>query len=734
MNIIMTSILRPSVYAIVLLACVLSACRNEIDEYYERPEWLEPNIYDQLKSKGNFQSYLSLVDKAGYRNVLGRAGYFTVFAPNDEAFQQFLADHSYASVDNIDSITARKIVGYSLIYDAYTKDRIDDYQSTDEQGWVLDKAFKRMTANYKWVYEENIDGSMEKVIDQNGVPLLPESPPIFFSDDNNNKNIPYFTDPFMATKGISAYDYNYFFPSTEYSGFNVVDAQVTEADILCENGIVHAIDKVIYPLASLDELLSSNPEYSEFRNVIDNYIREYSLAPTNFLNRYEQVHGSRADVYVKTYPLLNFAPNCENYLVYGGGELWDAQIDGWTLFAPNNAAVRDFFDNKFLVHYKTLDNMSPQIIAEFINAHLFRTAVWPSKFETTTNMFGEPARFDPEADITEKKFGSNGAFYGTSKIQETDAFYTALGPVILNPDYSLMLQALYTSELFYIVKNTGIKLTVFMIDNDAIQDLGLDYDNARGAWDLENPDMGTNATVAINRLINMHVVLGEYPDLTGDGLLETYGGEYIRHSYGFVWAAGNIEQSENIIPRSKTQASNGWNYTVTPAIRYSIDNIGRHIQGNANFSKFYNYLLKSASTLPGYVYDPNTHEIANVKNTENNTLLIPTNAAMDSATKHGVIPPLSFADWTQAQQDGFLKFVMYHILNPVILTNNGQISGEVKTLYKTVDGSTYMEVFNDGENFGMIDHRGRIANIVLANSNVLSNRAVIHQIDNYLNY
>ena len=729
----MYKLIRFIIYGMVLFACVFTACTKEIDKYYERPEGLEPNIYDQLKATGRFTSYLSLVDKAGYKNILGRASYLTVFAPNDTAFQEFIQEQSLGSVDDIDSVTAKKIVSYSLVYNAFTKERLDDYQSTAELGWVFDKAFKRTTAYYKWVYEDLYDGKMVKVIDQNGVPLLPEDPPIFNSEDNNNKNIPYFTDAFMSLSNVTSVDYNYFFPESEYSGFNVVDAKVTESDILCENGIVHVVDKVIQPLPSLDELLSANPEYSEFRNVIDEYIRDYELAPSYFLDRYERVQGTREEVYVKQYPLLNYALNCENYMRYGGGEEYDAQIDGWTLFAPNNAAVKDFFDNKFLVHYKTLYNMSPMIIAEFINAHLFRTTVWPTKFGTTTNMFGEPARFDPETNVIEKSFGSNGVFYGTNIIQATDAFYTALGPIILNPDYSLMLQALYTSELFYIVKNTGIKLTVFMINNDAFDRLGFSYDNARGEWEVD-PEMGDNAGVAINRLINMHVVLGEQTDFVSDALLETYGGEYIRHSYGFIWAAGNVEKSEFVIPSKKTQASNGLTYNLNTALRYSTDNIGRQIEGNANYSKFYKYLTKAAESLPGFVYDPIEKAIANVGNTENNTLLIPSNAAMDSAVAHKVLPQIGFADFEQADHDKLLKFVMYHVIAKVIVTNDGKISGEMATLFQTPDGKTYMTVFNDGENFGMIDHRGRSANVVIPNSNVLSNRAVIHQIDNYLIY
>ncbi len=718
---------------LILFSLLLDGCRKEINEYYERPDWLEPTIYKHLEKRGNFTSYLSCVDKAGYRDVLGRAGFFTVFAPTDEAFSTFIAEKGYASAKDIDTLTATKIVKYSIVYNQYTRDKIDDYQSTAVQGWVPDKAFKRQTAYYKWVYEEDINDNPTRVFDQNGVPQLPESAPVFNVEDNNNKHIPFFTGPFFALNNLTSYDYNYFFPGTEYTGFNVADARVTEADILCENGIVHATDKVVLPLANIEEILASDPQYSEFKKVLDQYVLEYDLAPPSFLDRYEQVAGRRENVYIKTYPLLVFAPNCENYMKFGGGETYDAQTDGWTIFAPNNDAVTGFFNSKFLVYYKKLDNMSPQIISEFINAHMFRTTVWPSKFTTTLNYFGEPARFDPENDIMKKEFGSNGVFYGTNKVQATDAFYTVLGEIILNPNYSMMLQALNTTELYYVVKNPALHLTVFMINNTTFTNIGLTYDVGRNSWVLDNPDLGNNAGVALNRLINMHIVLNEdMSNLSSNSIVETFGGEYIRYNAGYIWGAGNAESGESIIPTTKTPATNGLSYRVGKALRFSINNIGRHIEGVAAFSAFHNYLQKSAASMPDYVYNVDTKVITNVANTTNHTLLIPNNTAIQAAVTDGLLPVIDASDFTQEQHDMVLKFVMYHIMPKVIVVPNGKLSGQIETLFKTDDGKTYLTVLNEPGNMTIIDGNGRTANVVMANSNVLSNRAVIHQLDNYL--
>ena len=48
----------------VWMAILLFAqCKDDYwDQYYSRPEWLEPPIYEVLKNDGRFNSYLQLVD------------------------------------------------------------------------------------------------------------------------------------------------------------------------------------------------------------------------------------------------------------------------------------------------------------------------------------------------------------------------------------------------------------------------------------------------------------------------------------------------------------------------------------------------------------------------------------------------------------------------------------------------------------------------------------------------
>src|SRR5689334_7093890 len=250
------SILRYAVLCTVM--GLLFACKKKFDDYYERPAGLEPPIYQQLEARGNFTNLLAAIDKAGYKHILSTTGYYTFFAPHDSAFKAYLAENNLTSVNELDSAACRAIVTYCLVYNAFKKERLDDYQS--QTGWVASSAFKRKTANYTFVYSgTDTSGKAIKVIASN------RNSVVFADADNNNKFIPYFVSDFMQSKKLTAWDYNYCYPNSKYTGFHVAGAALTEQDIAAENGVIHIIDKVFTALPSIDQYLEGRKEYSLFK-------------------------------------------------------------------------------------------------------------------------------------------------------------------------------------------------------------------------------------------------------------------------------------------------------------------------------------------------------------------------------------------------------------------------------------------------------------------------------------
>jgi uncharacterized surface protein with fasciclin (FAS1) repeats len=732
---------------IVFAAILLVQCRKkEWDAYYGRPDSLEPPIYQQLAAKGNFKHLLTCIDKAGYKDILGAAGYWTFFAPHDSAFQVYFKEKNISGIDQLDSTACRKIVTYCLVYNAFKKERIGDYQSAT--GWVPNLAFKRRTASYTGVYDgTDTAGKPLKLIASN----RNNNGTLYFVDaDNNNKYIPYFVDNFMAGKGLTAYDYNYFYPNTPYTGFNVADAVVTQKDLAAENGVIHVINRVITVLPGLDEYLAANPNYSKFKEIFDKYLVRYALNPT-ITQRYQNVHGGAAQIYTKIYnQFLAFSPNNENFLKQQDN---DGQANTYSMFAPTNAVLSDYINTVLLEHYKAISDLPINIIYDFVNAHLWQTAVWPSKFNTTFNFLGEEARFEPATNVVDKKILTNGIFYGTNKVQEANVFSSVFGKAYLDPKYSMMT-SLLNQELKFQISNIRQKYTVFLISNAALNNAGYfsdpTVDNiAAYQWRYTPPGGGAGVTGAsallrLLRLLNLHVLPSlDVKNLSGSGVLLSYGGEFVRYENNKLFAAGNSDAGTMASIDSTKTAKNGTVHYLNQVLDFSNIAPARHIEKlGASTSSPYNFFwqyLKNSS-----IFTAATYDIVGVTPGTFYTFFIPDSNAIKAAVNDGRLPGTGIAPnrapvfnpASQADKLLVSNFINYHILNKKSVATDGLESGSFETLFKNNNGEPTNVFVNNmvPNSMSLTDMNTRTANIIQAYSNQLGTRTVFHLIDNYLKY
>lgn len=712
----------------------MSCSKKQWDDVYARPEGLAPPIYQQLQSKGRFKSLLALIDKSGYQKTLSSAGYWTLFAPNDDAFQKY-AQANDLDINQIDSARAREIVQYMLVYNAFAKDRLDDYQAST--GWVPTKAFRRRTARYTGFYtDETTAGTPVKAVSAN------RNGTAYVSADNNNKYVTYFTDDYFSQRGLSGADYTYFFPNAAYSGFNVMNAKVLEKDVFAENGMIHEIDNVFTTQPSIDEYIRTKPEYSEFRKLYEKYMVSF-VPNAEATSKYQVLTRKNDQVFVKTYSgLLTYSPNNENYLKLADN---DGQQECWSIFVPTNDVLMPYIKNVILENYTSLDVLPPQIIADLLNAHMWPTAVWPSKFKETYNSFAEEARFDPAANVVDKKVLSNGLFYGTNKVQEANVFSTVYAKAYLDPKYTIMTRLL-NADLRTVILNPKLKYTVFMLSDDAIRAAGYDYNGSRNEWSYTPP--GTTATTIgeanrnrLLRIVATSVIAtpkDELASLAGSGIIDAFNGEYIKFQNNQVYSAGTASKPLKIVGSKK--AVNGTVYYTDGILNFTEQNIGKDIEGlgtapTSPFNSFWQY-LKNSSAL-----NTVTSEIIGTSAGTFYTVLVPDNAAIQAAVNAGKLPgtgtgPTRMPNFnpTNAQErEQVANFIYYHILNKKSVIPDGKESGNVETLLKNSQGDAVaVTVLNSPGAMQLTDNVNRKANLKVDRSNNLSNRTVIHLIDNYL--
>jgi uncharacterized surface protein with fasciclin (FAS1) repeats len=720
---------------------VLFACKKKFDEYYERPATLEPPIYQQLQSRGKFTQLLSLIDKAGYKQTLGAAGYWTIFAPTDSAFQNdteftaYLQSRGISNIANIDTATAQSIVQYLLVFNGFNDDRLDDYQSA--LGWVVNSAFKRRTAYYTGFYKDTTNTSQPVIAvpsNRNNVAGL-----YYVPADNNNKYIPYFTNDFLNARGLSAPDYNYFYPNTPFSGFNVVNAKVTEKNIAAENGVIHIVDHAITPLMSIDQYLRTRPEFSELRKLYERFMVLF-IQNVDATRRYQVLTGSTDNVFVKVYSnLLAFSPNNENFFKQQDN---DGQRDGWTLFAPHNDTLTNYINRVLLESYPSVNSLPLSIISDLLNAHMWQTTVWPSKFASTYNFLGEPSYSNAQTDIIDRRMLSNGVFYGTKKVNEPNVFSTVYGKAYLNPKFSLMTRLL-DMELRNIITNPSVKFTVFMMPDAILTAQGYGYNPASNVWTLGASSNDSNR-LNLLRILNSGVVEtpnGELDNLGTvgfTGVINTFGNEVIRFNGNQIITAGTKDRNLTVTIDSIKTSRNGRVVYLNNLLYFTYQPIGKHIEAlgtpaASEYNLFWNYLRNSTT------YDPATSTILGTAAGSFYTVLVPNNNAMRAAITAGLLPGTAaspnFNPTAAADKVLVEKFIQYHVIDKRTVIADGRDLGSFPTLLKNVSGDPVpVTVAYPANIFELSDVFNRKARLVANAGNELSNRTVIHLIDNYLRY
>jgi len=753
-----------SLLVLLFVGGLVGCNKKEWDEYYGRPEGLGAPIYQQLESRGNFKHLTALIDKAGYKEILSSTGWWTFFAPDDAAFERFYQENNIDPKKITDSL-AVSIVKYSLVFNGYRKDQLSIYQTGKNSDVNIGQAFKRKTSYYDWV--KNVPGSKPMVATNrnatfrrtNAVSSAVVNVSQYIDGDNNYKYIPYFTSEYFSNNQLQASDYQAFYPASVYGGFNVAGAKVTEQDIAAENGTVHVVDRVITPLRNLDQYLSTNPDYSEFKALLDSV--SFLTSNAYQTDRYALASMSKDSVYVKAYNgQLAFSPNSENYQIPGvtSFQATASQKNSWTLLAPNNKAMGEYRDVLLAKYGKVFSKAPSSLLIDFINSHMWAEPLWPSKFKLSLNYQDEPASMEL-TDVIDKQVLSNGILYGVSKPQYANVFRTLYGVPYLDP-------AFYMTYMAYSYQPTNIRLSltqpsvkhaIFVMPDAVLTAAGWRYNEGSAGvtttpWGYKSAtasshNHGQSYRDIILRILKTGVVLDpkeELNDLSGSGIVETLNGEYIKYNNYKIQTSGTLDAGTMLnVTKTINSAVNGPAYLVDGLLTYSEKKVSEHIEKLATayptaYGSFWWFLKGSTA------YNANSKDISgvNLGADYNYTVLIPSNQAISDAIKAGLLPgnattgALPTANPTsQADIDKVRKFILFHIINGASIVPDGKKSDNYLTLLQTEAGdATLVEVVNAKDNMVVFDRKGRQANVINATSNQLSSRTVIHTIDNYLDY
>jgi uncharacterized surface protein with fasciclin (FAS1) repeats len=708
---------------------VFVQCDNSVtDEYYERPSWLEPPIYEVLEQQGRFGHYLQCVERTEYADVLKGAGLYTVFAPNDDAFTAWLREKSYPSVAGIPGEEATKIVAYSIVYSQWTPEHLGDMfvNKQYEPG-----AFKRKTAYYMLPYQDpTFDNNW--VINESGSMALTFTTTNYHIDllSQNYKYLPVFTASYFNSfqpATLTATDYNTFYPDANYTGKNVQEGTIITEGIRAENGIIYEVSTVNEPMNNMDEIIHAEPQYYKFAELLDfktitgeytfkSYIDagEFSYLLLDAFRKMRP-HDNMDKIHVKAYgSLLGFSPLKED--IYSDDGINETEKSGNTLFIPDNTVLDNFIRTKLLKYYTRLEDLPVDALRTLINTHMVKNLVWPALYKGSMNSTGEyingegssGVAFD-DAGILNRKITSNGFIYGINNVIKSRLFETVYSEIYLNPGHYMLNKAYVNwynlslrEELMRspLTGYTSERWTMVNFSDQLLKEDGFSYSDITSAFSHSDALL-TNIPARLQRLMQMHLFPGlknnevgeggevtgfDAPPFTGTvydgwGYLVNHYGDMIRYKDNQLQAAGNIEDGTFVtVTKVKDEYNNGYVFNADKLLQYSPRESGSYTDlllwtylyrartQNTNVKDFVDYVEVCLKGI-------DSEELDGIKTANFYTVLMPNNTAMKLARSSGYLPTLTEIQGSDAdaleKRAIATKFVNAHILQGTVFADDG---------------------------------------------------------------
>ncbi len=714
---------------------------EEHQERYEIPPWLGGSSIETLEQRGNYTIFLSLMEKSNYKDPISKQ-LFTLFVPNDEAFNNYFKAIGKNSVDNLTKDEAVLLFTQHVLRNPRSRYQlIYEYAYAEEQGPDGEYAslfHRKPSPSTSIPYKEIVKYSPEFMIGQEVLVYA------------GNKNIPLFTDEFFHDYGgdSDGSDYLFMYPESTWrknytpnlKGMNWHNAQIVpnpeipnELEVRTSSGFIYFIDRVVPPMLSIEEYMIANPDkYGLFYDIMQRF--------ATYGNK--KIDEQKRILYKKNYDLIfNLAEERGT-----STKLEVPPLNMWSAFLPSNAILQNYLDNTILNYYSSLDDVPRITLYYILQTHLASTMVIMSKLERGYfNAFGDPL-FLNKSDIVSCYMCSNGPIYELKEVLAPNVFTCVPAILFMDKNYSTLLFILDAANMLPSVANPDADVTLFASTNEKLEEYGIRYNATDEVIEFRGPVDGKwrkMNTTDLNIFAQDQIYKGRLSDFSGDGgYVEMISGNYIHYSTNQVAAAenqftGNLAEVQEIIENEQ----NGFLIKIDKPIESRVV-MGKYIISDPDFSEFV-YLLERLKLFDKRYRDPITKEnIPNIKflsGAKYWTGFIPTNEAMAKAREEGIIP-IAFPK-TRDGKDSLSNFIMYHFVKDDVIFDDGKLSGTFKTnlTYRDEeDGTTILnakiKIMNITNNLSIQDISGKDVKIEHVSANNLVRKGVVHKINSVLKY
>lgn len=631
----------------VVVSLSLQSCSDS--ELEGQPSWLGNSIYEHLQEEGNFTTILRLIDDLDYTAVLSKTGSKTLFAADDEAFNQWFQSNEWGvrSYDQLSTAQKKLLLNSAMINSPYLVELLSNVEAEPDplEGQCMRRQSslsvydsvarcypQEMPATRYW------DAHRSK---REGIVLL---------KDNTSQPMIHLLPRFMSLNNITDDDVRILTNGASQSASEAwVDGKrIAERDITCKNGYIQRMEGVPTSMDNMAQIIRRHQNMSQWSTLLDRFCAPYYDATATA--DYNRLNGTQDSVFVLHYfssqnnqerdaapdgqiveAQLSFDPGWNQYM-YTNTQGKDLHYDCGAMLVPTNQALDTWWNTDGMAlqdQYKTWDNVPDQVLVELLNVNMIPEFVStvPSKFKNIVN----DAKVEmgvTTADVDSCFMGCNGVVYLTNKVFAPATYSSVAFPALVHTETM--------NIIYYGIDKLGFKpylnsmdsyYSFFLPTNDCMlryidpcsygstqtvmYQFYYDTDRQRAGAHRFRYDLATNTigdrlsdatlTQVQNRLTDILdnlIVVGNVED--GNTYYRTKGGATIRvrnaGDVGRMTVEGSLQMEQGTPVRvtqvfDQTKLGNGKAYVVESEVPESgVKSVYKTLSEHPEYSRFYDLL------------------------------------------------------------------------------------------------------------------------------------------------
>ena len=464
-----------------------------------KPSFLGQSIYHELQNRGEYSTVLRLIDDLEYAEVLSKTGSKTLFVANDEAYAKFFAEGGnpwgVRSYDDLSKNQKRVLLNNSMLNNAYVLEMLANTEGGGKNLCLRQGTSATASDSVtRWAVTE-LPQTLSLTETDWFKQLRSKGDSVYMALDSTDPMMSHFLEGQMKEKNITTGDIEKIMgqpwipDGTTSFGF-INDCRIIDGDVVCLNGYIHVLDKVLLAPGNMAEVIRSNGQTNLFSAMLDRFAAPYYNE--QLTRQYKALNDIPADsVFEKRYisnrsqgggkiakrpdglsfgeqQFLPFDPGWNQYAVSSSTV---KEQDMAAMFVPSDEAMINYFvrggGTDLIQRYGILDNTEENLLMNLyqIPLHLIQPLIQnlmkdsfnesvPSKFLTIVNdaqdqMFASYSSLeDYKSHIEKCLLANNGVIYVTNTVDAPADYASVIAPALTSSNTQIVRSVVRADDNF----------------------------------------------------------------------------------------------------------------------------------------------------------------------------------------------------------------------------------------------------------------------------------------------